>query len=135
MSRKITFAATQLAMSWDIDANLAKAEKTVRDAHAQGAQVILLQELFETPYFCKTQQYDHLDLAKPLAGNPLIERFAALAAELEVVLPISYFERDNNTFFNSLVMIDADGAVMHTCLLYTSPSPRDRTRSRMPSSA
>ena len=95
MSRKVTLAATQLAMSWDIDANLSKAEKTVRDAHAQGAQVILLQELFETPYFCKTQQYDHLDLAKPLAENPLIERFAALAAELEVVLPISYFERDN----------------------------------------
>ena len=113
MSRTVTFAATQLAMSWDIDANLAKAEKAVRDAHAQGAQVILLQELFETPYFCKTQRYDHLDLAKPLANNSLIERFAALAAELEVVLPISYFERDNNTFFNSLVMIDADGTVMH----------------------
>ncbi len=57
MSRTVTFAATQLAMSWDIDANLAKAEATVRDAHARGAQVILLQELFATPYFCKTHQY------------------------------------------------------------------------------
>ncbi len=112
MTRNITFAATQLAMSWDIDANLDKAEQAVRDAHAQGAHVILLQELFEAPYFCKTQQYRYLDLAKPLEKNVLIERFAALAAELEVVLPVSYFERDANTFYNSLVMVDADGTVM-----------------------
>lgn len=112
MTRNITFAATQLAMSWDIEANLETAEQAVRDAHAEGAQVILLPELFETPYFCKTQQYEHLDLAKPLAGNPLIERFAALASELEVVLPVSYFERDTNTFYNSLVMIDADGTIL-----------------------
>jgi N-carbamoylputrescine amidase len=112
MSRIVTFAATQLTISWDIEANMDKAEKAIRDAHAAGAQVILLQELFEAPYFCKTQQYKYLDLAKPLAGNPLIERFSALAAELEVVLPVSYYERDTNTFFNSLVMIDADGTVM-----------------------
>ena len=114
MSRNVTFAATQLAMTWDIDANLAKAEQTVRDAQSRGAQVILLQELFEAPYFCKTQQYRYLELAKPIESNPLIERFAQLAAELNVVLPISFFERDNNTFYNSLVMIDADGTVMHT---------------------
>lgn len=114
MSRNVTFAATQLSMTWDLEANVAKADKTVRDAHAEGAQVILLQELFEAPYFCKTQQYSHLDLAKPLAGNPLIEHFSKLAAELEVVLPISFFERDTNTFFNSLVMIDADGTVLDT---------------------
>ena len=112
MSRTVTFAATQLTISWDIDANLAKAEQAVRDAHEAGAQVILLQELFEAPYFCKTQQYRYLDLAKPRVGNPLIERFARLAAELQVVLPISYYERDTNTFFNSLVMIDADGTVL-----------------------
>ena len=112
MNRTVTFAATQLAISWDIEANLDKAETTVREAHAAGAQVILLQELFEAPYFCKTQQYKYLDLAKPLLSNPLIQRFAKVAAELEVVLPISYFERDTNTFFNSLVMIDADGVVL-----------------------
>ena len=112
MSRIVTFAATQLAMSWDIEANMLKAEKAVRDAHAAGAQVILLQEFFEVPYFCKTQQYKYLDLANPLLSNPLIQRFAKVAAELEVVLPISYFERDTNTFFNSLVMIDADGVVL-----------------------
>jgi len=112
MSRIVTFAATQLAISWDIEANLLKCEHTIREAAANGAQVILLQELFEAPYFCKTQQYKYLDLAKPLAGNALIARFAALAAELGVVLPLSYYERDNNTFFNSLVMIDADGSVL-----------------------
>jgi N-carbamoylputrescine amidase len=93
MTRTVTFAAIQLAMSWDIE-------------------VILLQELFATPYFCKTQQYKYLDLAEPLEGNPLIKRFSSLAAELGVVLPISYYERDTNTFFNSLVMVDADGTVL-----------------------
>ena len=112
MSRTVTFAATQLSMSWDIEENLAKAERSIRDAHAAGAQVVLLQELFEAPYFCKTQQYRYLELARPLAGNPLVARFSRLAAELQVVLPISYFERDTNTFFNSLVMIDADGRVL-----------------------
>jgi N-carbamoylputrescine amidase len=112
MTRSVTFAATQLAISWDLEDNLRKAEDAVREAHAAGAQVILLQELFATPYFCKTQQYRYLDLAAPLAGNPLVERFSRLAAELEVVLPLSYYERDTNTFFNSLVMINADGTVL-----------------------
>lgn len=112
MPRTVTFAATQLAISWDLEENLRKAESAVRKAHAAGAQVILLQELFATPYFCKTQQYRYLDLAQPLLGNPLVEHFARLAAELEVVLPLSYYERDTNTFFNSLVMIDADGTVL-----------------------
>jgi N-carbamoylputrescine amidase len=112
MTRTVTFAATQITIGWDIEANLQKAEATIREAHASGAQVILLQELFAAPYFCKTQQYKYLDLAQPLVGNEMIARFARLAAELEVVLPISYYERDTNTFFNSLVMIDADGTVM-----------------------
>lgn len=112
MTRKVTFAAVQLTISWDVEANLQKAEQAVRDAHGRGAQVILLQELFAAPYFCKTQQYRYLDLAEPLADNEMIARFARLAAELEVVLPISYYERDTNTFFNSLVMIDADGRVL-----------------------
>tara|TARA_R110002110_G_scaffold3754_1_gene19517 strand:- start:41375 stop:42244 length:870 start_codon:yes stop_codon:yes gene_type:complete len=110
--RNVTFAATQLSIGWDIEGNLEKCESTVRDAAAQGAQVILLQELFETPYFCKTQEYRYLELARPLGGNPVIERFARLAAELEVVLPLSYFERANDTYFNSLAMIDADGSVL-----------------------
>lgn len=112
MSRNVTFAATQLSISWDLDDNIRKAERAVRDAHAAGAQVILLQELFAAPYFCKTQQYRYLDLAQPRQGHPLIEHFSKLAAELQVVLPLSYYERDTNTHYNSLVMIDADGTVM-----------------------
>ena len=74
--------------------------------------MILLQELFETPYFCKDHLASHFDLARPVAGNPVLRRFQALARELEVVLPISFFERANNAYFNSLAMIDADGAVL-----------------------
>jgi N-carbamoylputrescine amidase len=69
-----------------------------------------VQELFETPYFCQDQKQDHFGLARPFDGNPVLERFAKLAAELSVVLPISYFERANNSFFNSLAVFDADGS-------------------------
>lgn len=112
MDRSISFAAAQFTMSWDTDANLARGEAAVREAHGRGARVILLPELFATPYFCKSQQYSYLDLAAPRDRHPVIARFSALAAELEVVLPISYFERDTNTHYNSLVMIDADGRVL-----------------------
>ncbi|WP_298442102.1 N-carbamoylputrescine amidase [uncultured Ferrimonas sp.] len=112
MMRTVTFAATQLALSDNLDANLNRAEAAVRRAAEQGAQVILLQELFEALYFCKKQKADYLALANPLDNHPWLPRFAALAKELEVVLPISFFERANNNFFNSLVMIDADGRVL-----------------------
>jgi N-carbamoylputrescine amidase len=109
---KVTLAATQFACSTDADANLDTAERVVREAAGQGAQVILLQELFETPYFCKDHQAGHFGLARPMAGNPVVERFQALARELEVALPLSVFERANNAYFNSLAMIDADGSVL-----------------------
>jgi len=76
--------------------------------------VILIQELFETPYFCKDHDPKHFDLARPLDGHPTVEHFRALARELSVVLPLSLFERAGNAFFNSLVMVDADGAVLGT---------------------
>jgi len=107
--RRVTVAATQFACSWDLEANVARAEHMVRAAHARGAQVILLQELFATPYFCIEQDVRHLQLAQPAASSALLRRFAALAAELQVVLPISFFERAGNVYFNSLAMIDADG--------------------------
>jgi N-carbamoylputrescine amidase len=110
----VTVAATQMACSWDREANIARGERLVREAAARGAQIILLQELFETPYFCQDHDARHLDLAKPLEGHPAVEHFRQLARELEVVLPISVFERDHNAFFNSLAMIDADGAVLGT---------------------
>ncbi len=108
----VTVAATQMACSWDRDANVARAEKLIRAAAAKGAGVILIQELFESPYFCKDHNPKHFDLARPLEGHPTVERFRALARELGVVLPVSLFERAGNAFFNSLVMVDADGAVL-----------------------
>jgi len=108
----LTFAATQMACDWDRAGNLDRAEQLVREAAGQGAQVILLQELFETPYFCIDQDEQHLGLASPATGNPVIERFQKLAAELEVVLPISFFERSKNNFFNSMAMLDADGSCL-----------------------
>jgi N-carbamoylputrescine amidase len=108
----VTVAATQMACSWDRDANIARAEKLIRAAAAKGARVILIQELFETPYFCKDHNPKHFDLARPLDGHPTVEHFRALARELGVVLPVSLFERAGNSFFNSLVMVDTDGAVL-----------------------
>jgi N-carbamoylputrescine amidase len=108
----LTFAATQMACDWNRPGNIERAEQLVREAASQGAQVILLQELFETPYFCKDEDEKHLGLAAPVEANPLLEHFRKLAAELEVVLPVSFFERANNTFFNSLAMMDADGSCL-----------------------
>jgi N-carbamoylputrescine amidase len=112
--RLVTVAATQMACSWDRDANIARGERLIRQAAARGAQVILLQELFETPYFCQDHDTRHLELARPLEGHPAVEHFRKVARELAVVLPVSVFERDHNAFFNSLAVIDADGAVLGT---------------------
>ena len=78
----VTVACTQMACSWDLPGNLARAEKLVRQAAGQGAQIVLLQELFATPYFCIDVQEKHFDLAQPLRGNPLVEHFQALSREL-----------------------------------------------------
>lgn len=111
MSRHVTVAATQMSVTWDRQAALEKADALVREAHARGAQVILLQELFETPYFCQVQQEEHLALATSIDENPAIAHFQKVAAELEVVLPISFYERAGRARFNSLVLIDADGRI------------------------
>ncbi|MBL8584664.1 MAG: N-carbamoylputrescine amidase [Rhizobiaceae bacterium] len=110
--RRVTVAVTQMACGEDAAANVDRAEALVREAAAAGANIILLQELFETTYFCKTEHARHLGLAKPFEGNPLVERFAALARELGVVLPVSFFERAGQAHFNSLAMVDADGTVL-----------------------
>ncbi len=110
--KKITVAATQFACSWDVPKNIANAKEMVRAAARQGANVILLQELFETPYFCQDQLAEHFGLAKPFKDNPLIAEFAELAKELGAVLPLSFFERAGRAHFNSLAMIDADGTVL-----------------------
>ena len=110
--RQVTLAATQMACGPDRAANVANAKRLVREAKAAGAQVVLIQELFDTPYFCKDQFAKHFALAEPFEGNGLIKEFSALARELSVVLPLSFFVRANNAHFNSLAMIDADGSVL-----------------------
>ncbi|MBB3103512.1 N-carbamoylputrescine amidase [Azomonas macrocytogenes] len=109
MSRVVTVAATQMNCSWDRQANIDKAERLVRQAAGQGAQIILLQELFETPYFCQKPNPDYLQLATPVEENPAVRHFQAIAAELQVVLPISFFERRGRARFNSVAILDADG--------------------------
>ncbi len=110
--RPITLAATQFASTWDVPANIAKAKDVVRAAADAGANVVLVQELFETPYFCQDQSAEHFALAKPFEGNPLVAEMSELAAALGVVLPVSFFERAGRAYFNSVAMVDADGRVM-----------------------
>lgn len=110
--REVTFAATQMHITNDLVANLDKGEDMVRKAAAAGAQVILLQELFHGPYFCKEQDLKYFDWAYPVDESPVVKRFSKLAAELGVVLPVSFFEKANNVHYNSLAMVDADGTVL-----------------------
>lgn len=110
--RTVTFATTQFACSWDRRANVEKAKALVRAAAAKGANTVLVQELFETPYFCQDQSAEHYALAAPFEGNKLIAEMAELAKSLNVVLPVSFFEKAGHAHFNSLAMIDADGTVM-----------------------
>ena len=109
MPRPVTVAAIQMACGWDTDDNIARAERLVRQAAARGAQVILLPELFETPYFCIEQDARHLSLARTAAENRAVGHFGPVARELAVVLPISFFERAGPTYFNSVAILDADG--------------------------
>jgi len=110
--KEVTVAATQMAISWDLPKNLDKAEALIRQAAEQGAHIILIQELFETPYFCIEQQAKHFDLATSLDENVSVRRFQQLAKELKVVLPFSWFEKVNRAFFNSVAMVNADGNIL-----------------------
>ncbi len=110
--RKLTLAATQFACGPHTPANVDKAEALVRQAAGRGAAVVLLQELFETPYFCKDQRQANFALARPAKDNPTLARMAALARELGIVLPVSFFERANNAYYNSVAIIDADGRIL-----------------------
>ena len=112
--RKVKVAATQMSCSWSREEVLDKAEKLVRKAAAEGANIILLQELFETPYFCQKQKFEYFDLAKPLSENAAVKRFTEVAKELQVVLPISFYEKAGNTAFNTIAIIDADGTILGT---------------------
>ena len=110
--RKVTLAATQMSVGCDRAESLAKAEAFIRRAAGEGANIILVQELFETPYFCQDQRPEYFELARPVEGNEGLAKFQSLARELQVVLPFSFFERANQAYFNSVAMVDADGTYM-----------------------
>ena len=105
-------SAIQMHCVEDPAQNLALAEQLVRKAAAEGGQIILLPELFERPYFCQERRYEYYAYATPVEENPAVQRLSAVAAELGVVLPVSFYEKDGTRLFNSIAMIDANGTVM-----------------------
>jgi N-carbamoylputrescine amidase len=107
---KIKVAALQAAFGEDMSANIGKVEKLVRAAAKQGAQVILPPELFQGPYFCTSQEEKWFATAYPAATHPAVTALQSIAKELGVAIPVSIFERDGPAYYNSLVMLDADGA-------------------------
>jgi len=110
--RKVTVAATQMSCSWDVDDNIQQAEQLVRKAASAGAQIILLQELFERIYFCQKQSEDFRSFATSVSTNRAILHFSKIARELNVVLPVSFFERAGQVSFNSVAIINADGEIL-----------------------
>lgn len=111
-SSTVTVAALQLAISDDIADNVARVTAMAREAHAQGAQIILPSELFEGHYFCRNQREEDFLRASPIFGHKTIAHFQALCRELAVVMPISFFEKDGPEYYNSVAVIDADGALL-----------------------
>ena len=112
--RTVTVATTQMACGWDKQQNIDTATELVTKAAKAGANIVLLQELFETPYFCQVHDFDYFKLPTSVADNAAINHFKALAKELDIVLPISFYEKSGNTFFNSVTVIDADGEILGT---------------------
>ena len=110
--REVTFAATQMACSKNSKDNIDKAVNLIESAAKKGANVVLIQELFETQYFCKDQKEELFELAKPFEDNPTIHLMSKVAKDNNVVLPISFFEKANKAHFNTIAMIDSDGTIM-----------------------
>ncbi len=108
--REVTVAAVQMSCCDDVKKNIANAERMVRQAAGEGAKIILLPELFERQYFCQERRYDFYEYAEPAEENQAVKHFAGIAAELKVVLPVSFYERSGNTMFNSVAVLDGDGA-------------------------
>lgn len=109
MERMVTVAAVQMQCGADVQANIEKADKLVREAAKSGAQIILLPELFERPYFCQERRYEYYEFAKTAEENDAVRHFSKTAKELSVVIPVSFYEKDGNRLFNSVAVIDADG--------------------------
>lgn len=110
--RKVKVAAVQMSFGTEVIDNIKKAEKKVREAAREGANVILLSELFERQYFCQERRYDYYDFAKSINENEAVNHFKDIAKELGVVLPISFYEKDGNVMYNSVAIIDADGTIL-----------------------
>jgi N-carbamoylputrescine amidase len=108
----LTVAALQLAFADDMQENIAAVSELVREAAGKGARLILPPELFEGLYFCRTHDEAHFARALPVGEHPAVAAMQALAAELQVYIPTSFFEADGHQHYNSLAMIDAAGAVM-----------------------
>ena len=109
MNSRVTVAAIQSSFSDHTPANIEKTTEFVKQAAGKGAQIILPSELFEGLYFCKEEKDEFFTLAKPYANHPTIAHFKRLAKDLNVVIPVSFFESDGNLYYNSLALIDADG--------------------------
>ena len=110
--RKVKVAAIQMSCSPIQQDNLDKAEKMIREAASQGANLILLPELFDRWYFCQERRYDYYGFAQSVDEHPSVLMGKRLAKELNVVLPVSFFEKDGNVLYNSLAFIDADGSLL-----------------------
>ena len=112
MARKITLAVLQSALTDDAATNIKRVSELVREAASKGADVILPSELFEGHYFCTSQEEHNFDRAHAWRESPAVKAMAKLAAELGVVIPVSIFEKAGPAYFNTVVMIDADGSLM-----------------------
>ena len=109
---KIKVAATQMSCSWEMEENISKAKILIKQAAKKGANIILLQELFQTPYFCIQYDEEIFKLAQTFENNKILDQMSKIAKDLNVVLPISFFEKDNNAYFNSIAVINADGNIL-----------------------
>ena len=112
MARTIKLAVLQSALSDDVEKNIKRVSELVREAAAKGADVILPSELFEGHYFCTSQEEENFDRAHAWRESPAVKAMAKLAAELNVVIPVSIFEKAGPAYFNTVVMIDADGSLI-----------------------
>lgn len=110
--RKLKVAAVQMRMTAEPSENIAKAKEMVIQAADAGAQVVLLPELFERPYFCQERQYEYYEFATPLAENPAVREFQQVARERALVIPVSFYEKAGTVLYNTVAMIDADGEIL-----------------------
>jgi N-carbamoylputrescine amidase len=107
----VKIGLVQMACGEDTEANMKTAERGIRKAAWQGAQIICLQELFRTPYFCQTEDHSHFNLAEEIPG-PSTQAMSQLASELEVVLIVPLFEkRSTGIYHNTAGVLDADGSI------------------------